>query len=283
MKYILLMVAALILSVNPTFAIDPGFAKGYLKIDGETITLTHAYAMQNENEEGVLEQAELRILLTDREVSQTLLSGPFLESLQSLARKGGVRGVLLKLDARKLLKAPVYGTLLVAPKNPQESFLFFTISSEDGSFEKLEQANNRVVGKTHYQFKMENSFEYDVSLSAPLFRDEVTARLTGAQALNSPHIQALLAYEGALRNGDLETVRGLSTPERYEQVKAYRAHIGEKDFPKQVKSEIPGPEKRKKQIREVIVRGSRAFVVLQEADGKTVQILIQVDGTWKIE
>src|SRR5512147_805309 len=86
------------LALAPAQAIDPGWAKGSLRVDGRTIALTHAYVHRHDNEEGLLEGRELRILLADREVPESILAGVRTAALEKLARGNGVQGVLLTVD-----------------------------------------------------------------------------------------------------------------------------------------------------------------------------------------
>ena len=152
-------------------AIDEGVAKGSLVVDGRTIALTHAYTHRHDNEEGLLDGPELRILLADRELPHTLLAGVYTARLDELARKGGVQGVLLRVDPRKLTGG-VRGVLLMAEKNPGKSLTSFSFSG-GGGFRKLTVGNNRVLGEAHHQsLRGGPAFEYSATFSAPLFREE---------------------------------------------------------------------------------------------------------------
>jgi hypothetical protein len=50
-----------------------------------------------------------------------------------------------------------------------------------------------------------------------------------------------------------------------------------------VKELIPAPAARQRQIRQVIVRGSRVVIILQEEGGQAVMTMIEVDGVWKVD
>jgi hypothetical protein len=70
-----IFLAELIFSFG-SFAIDPGTATGTLNVDGDAVTLTHAYAHLHDNAEGWLDyKKEMRILVSDREVALDALSG----------------------------------------------------------------------------------------------------------------------------------------------------------------------------------------------------------------
>lgn len=267
---------------------DPGFAKGTLKVDGQVISLTHAYAWQYDNEEGLLDAPELRILLTDREVSPSLLSGAYLVHLDMSAREGKVRGLLLTVDPGHPSQS-LHGTLLYPPTKPQGSLHFFSISNTEGVFEKFDLGKDRVAGEVRYREKGDpdvgfRPFEYAVSFSAPLLRDEpITAKLTGRPALESPPVQALLAYERALLAGDLEAARRRSSPEGFKQTEALMAQVGKDTFLEMMRQEIPDSATRQRQIRQVFVRGLRALVIFQMGEMKGAQMMVQVNGVWLVE
>lgn len=283
MKYALLAMIGFFLLAGARGAIGAEQTKGSLKVNGTTISLTHAYAMLYGNEEGYDDGPELRILLSDRELPLTLLSGPVLSGLDDLARKGEIQGILLKLDPRKLAKGSVNGTLLYAPKDPRESLRFFTLSGEAVGFQELKTANNRVVGTTKQKIEGEEfSFEYAASFNAPLVHDKVTARFSGGEALKSPQAQAYLAFAQALREGNFEAARGFSTPERIRRMEEFKAHVGDTVFRDQLKGQVPSEAECRRQIKEVFVRGSLAFIVVQEDGGKSLRPLVLIGKDWKV-
>lgn len=171
MRFFFLVVGALVGSVAPGYAIDEGVARGHLVVDGRTIALAHSYAHRHDNDERVLDGPELRILLTDRKVSHTLLAGIRPERLYELARKGEVEGVLLVVPALKPT-AVLRGVLFVAENDAQKSVSRFSWSGGDGGFRKLQIGNNRVIGETHHRSPQGSpAFEYSATFSAPLFRE----------------------------------------------------------------------------------------------------------------
>lgn len=243
MKYLFAILIAIMLTTNPASAIDPGRATGTLKVDGKTFELKYSNIMQYNNEEGFLDKAEIRLLLTDKDVPYELLSGPTLDPLLALVRKNDVHGILLRIEQLKPLKNKVKtanGTLFYPPKNPRASLPFFTISDSNGIFDKLVYGNNCVSGKIRHQLKggQTPSFEFDVSFYAPFFEDVVTSKLAGKAALDSPQVKALLAFQ---------------------------------------------QEKLKKQIRAVYVRPFAAYIVLKDGTGRSVQHMIKIDKEWKVD
>ena len=282
------LLAALILPAvllpGPSAAIDPGTAKGMLTTARGEVALTHAFAMEHQNEEGMGDGPELRVLLADREVPQALLSGPVLGALDARVRAGGLRGVLLRLDPKRLVAGPVRGTLLEAPADPQQSLLFFTLSGDAG-LDDLKVDATRVTGRARHPMTdgPGGDFGYDVAFSAPRFTDVVTTRLTGAKAAGSEPAKALLAWERAVRAGDLAAAKALASPAKMGPLEAFVAAVGAEAFRREVATGIPDQKTRERQIREVIVRGDRASVVFQEKGGRGVAVLVRQDGVWQVE
>jgi hypothetical protein len=169
-------VLASILAAVPAvaFAIDPGTARGELVLDGDKTALTHAYALRQDNVEGLMDGPELRILLSDRELSTDLLAGPVLGELDQLARQGGVKGVLLRVAADRRPDS-VSGTILHAPADPQQSLPFFTKSGQGAGFTRFELGDKRVVGEIEEKPDAEAGFPgapvfaYRAAFSAPIF------------------------------------------------------------------------------------------------------------------
>ena len=269
--------------------IDPGVASGTLTVKSETIALKHAYAFLCDNAEGMMDGPELRILVSDREVpDDTLIGWNSSTRLQPLVREGSVRGVLLKLDP----KAPtsgLNGTLLIPSSNPAESLLFFS-SKGNNEITKFQDANNRVTGEARYEATSSGAnqdlpvFKFSFTFSAPLFRDQdISARLTGPAALRSSPAQALLAFERAVREGSLAVAQTMVTSRKWIEIDAHRVQVGDAQFKQMVKQMIPPAATRSAQIKLVIVRNTRATILINEGGGKTAFSLIQEQGKWKVD
>jgi hypothetical protein len=168
----ILMGAALACCAAPAYAIDEGVAQGNLVVDGRTIPLAHSYAHRLGSGDGLLDGRELRVLLTDRKVSHTLLAGIHPAQLYELARRGEIEGIMLTVHGLKPA-AGLRGVLLVAGKNPRKPLTSFSPSGGDGGFKKLRIGNNRVLGEVRYQSLYGSpAFEYAATFSAPLFRED---------------------------------------------------------------------------------------------------------------
>ncbi len=275
---------AALLSASLASVSHAGEAKGKMSTQGKTVELKYAYALAYNNEEGFIEKPVLRIALTDREIPIETLSGPMTDDLDTLARKGKVAGILIKLDPVKLSKGGVQGTILYPPNDPRKSLPFFSAAGNDTGFEKIELAGGNVKGSVTYAFKGEDlpSFDFDVTFTAPVVKDKVTAKLTGAQALNSPQLKALLAYQTAIKKGDFDAARKLATTDGFSQLDAYIAQAGKAAVMEMMKSE-PSAEELKRQVRGVFLRGTSAYIVLKGAAGKSLEKLVQSGKDWKID
>lgn len=269
-------------------AIDPGIAEGSVVIGKETVPLKTALAHAYDNAEGLGDGPELRILLADRPVATELLAGFTTSDLEAAARDGKLKGVLLRVDPKKPT-GTVNGTVLIAPSDPQRGLPFFSASGGQPAFERLQLGDNRVVGTIHFQSNGEagnadGPLAVNGSFSAPVFQDPpITARLTGKEALDSAPAQAVLAYESALRAGDLAALRRYATPGRVGEVEAYRARMGEKAFRTMVEQAIPDAAVRRKQPWKVFVRGDRATVIIHDNEGEQIQPVVRGGDGWKVE
>ncbi|MEP7269970.1 MAG: hypothetical protein ABI882_00620 [Acidobacteriota bacterium] len=284
----LLIGLLLIVGLNSPWVIDPGVANGTLQITGEAIELKYAYAFQCDNAEGMLDGPELRILVSDRELPDDVIAGwNGSMRLQPMVREGRVRGILLKIDPARPT-ASLNGTLLFPPSSPMESLLLFT-STGNNEIRKLQIANNRVVGEAQYEMKPGEgqempAFKFSFSFGAPLFHDqEVTARLTGASAARSAPTQSLLAFEKAVRENNLVLARTLITEAKWHEIEAHRAQVGDATFKQFVRQMIPPSAQRVRQVRQVIIRRSRAVIILNDGSGKIAMGLAQADGKWKVD
>ena len=285
-RFLAAILTALLASAGPAMAADAGKADGSLSSEQGAIEFKTAYATQYFNDEGLADGPELRILLADRKVDLDLLAGPTADAIERIARKGELRGILLRLDPTQLAKAPVRGTLLMQPPSPSDSLMHFTITGDSGGFDALQVSKDRVQGKVQFQSAPGTSpaFGYRSAFSARLVQDRPTARLIGARAQESPPAKSVLAFERALLDGDLATVSAHTTPARFAGLDADFVRVGAAVFLEQVRAQLPDPAIRPRQIREVVIHGSRAWVVMIKEDGsRTIAALVHTDGVWKVD
>lgn len=281
-----LLLIALLGWAGPAAALDPGTAGGSVTLGGKTVDLKTAYATKYFNDQGLADGPELRILLADRKVDVDLLSGPLVDAVERAGRAGQLHGILLRVDPEKLGAAPVRGTLLMPAQSPQDSLMYFTITDDSGGFDSLQVSKDRVRGAAHFRSTGGDvpAFSYSVQFSAPLFKDEPSARLIGEKAQESPPAKAVLAFERALWEGDMATVSAHTTPQRFAGLDADFARVGATVFLEQVRLQVPDPAVRKQQVREVVMHGRRAWVVLVDGEGtRIIASVVHTDGVWKVD
>jgi len=108
--------------------------------------------------------------------------------------------------------------------------------------------------------------------------------LIGPRAQESAPAKAVLSFERALLDGDLAAVSALTTPERFAGLDADFARAGPVVFLEQVRAQLPEPAVRQRQIREVVIHGRRAWVVMVNDDGsRTIAAVVHIDGAWKVD
>jgi hypothetical protein len=287
MRIVRLAILSLLLGwACPAAALDPGRADGSLSVGSSSVELKAAYAVLYFNDEGLADGPELRILLVDRKVDVDLLAGPTAKGVERAARNGELRGILLRLDPSQLAEAPVRGTLLMQPATSADSLMHFTVTGGAGGFESLQVGKDRVQGRVQFRSAGGDSlaFGYRAAFSAPLRPDRPDARLIGQRAQDSPQGKTVLAFERALLDGDMATVSAHTTPERFRGLDADFARVGPVAFLEQVRLQLPEPGVRQRQIREVVIHGRRAWVLMVQEDGtRTIADLVHADGVWKID
>ena len=143
----------LLIASQPALAIDPGLARGDLLIGESRIALTHAYAQ--------LHDAELRVVVADREIPQSALAGRVPLPVEALGKEGAVRGLLVRVDPRNRTRASV--TLLDARAQPPVP------TGAPDVVRTLGFANNRALGVL--EGRVPPGVEYRVEFSAPLFHE----------------------------------------------------------------------------------------------------------------
>lgn len=270
--------------LQAAYAIDPGTVKGTLKLDGETIMLKEAYAHFHDNAEGLLDRpAEIRIVLADRRIPQESLRGIAFLPVTTLAREGKVRGVLFQFDPNDQSRMVV--TVLKAPS--KEGMSLMTQSRVDTGqklFKRLVISKTRVSGGIDYAEKGRSGSDelpvlsYSADFSAPLFNElPVTQDLKGKAAQASPQAKVLKEKADALRRGDFETVKRLSTENANRNTDLMLARLGAEA--KTIAKEIAGEmEQSLKTVQRVVVRGSSAVVIFSKNRWSN---FVLENGQWK--
>lgn len=292
MKKMLLFITIAMCMMLPVQAraIDPGTASGTVTFDKDVIQLKYAYAHLHDNAEGWLDTAtEMRILVTDRQVPQEALAGlNAFTTLSEMLQQDKLRGVLLRFDPA----APnsILITNLTPPKDPNESLANKSLSYGDRSpIDNLRITGQRVSGafKLHTDANRDMGWaleDYSLTFSAPLFKEPaITSDVSGNMALKSPQVAALLAKCAAMAADDVKKARQYATDRSNREADTYLAQAGEEGIAmfRQMAAELEKTVKNGP-LR-LVVRGTRATLIIAAPDGKSLTGFVLQDGTWKTD
>ena len=286
MKDILMLVSVLFL-VTPlcAFALEPAQAKGKLVVNGKTVQISSASALLHDNAEKILDTPkELRILLTDREVPESALSGLVFLEVDQMAKEGQVQGLLLKLDPNDLSKVLV--TLLYKPADPNSFLMTQTLSSSKKDIiRNFRMASGVVSGEIEHHDEGDPSFEsmpkidYSIKFKAQIANaPAITADLKGKEAQQSPQVAALRKKADAMSKGDMKAAMQFSSSRSNKAVEGFLSQAG----PEAVKYMKEGGVEMKKEIKKikrVVVRGERAVAIF-EGNNQWAKF-VKEDGEWK--
>jgi hypothetical protein len=285
MKALFLFFASWFICLHSVYAIDEGTAKGTLAVNDETIILSHAYAHLHDNAEGLLDRPkELRIVLSDREIPHESLRGIVFLPVEDMARENRVRGLIMRLDPSDPDKVVV--TLLRAPPTPGHSLMTLTLSvTGQNLFKKLIMSKVRVDGDVEHFEKRGGGemglpkLSYSAVFSAPLFKElPVTADIRGKAAQNSPQVNVYREKINALKKGDFETVKRLSSERANRREAAWLAQLG--DQARAIAAEAAlDMEQSLKSIKRVVVREDTAIIIFSEKGWAT---FVREGANWKI-
>lgn len=265
-------------------AIDPGKAQGILKIGDGTIELKEAYAHFHDNAEGLLDRPkEMRIVVCDREIPQESLRGIAFLPVETLAKEGKVVGLLLQFDPSDQSKMVV--TVLRTPSQQGASLITLSLADMGQKlFKKLAISQTRLDGEVEYSEKGNPGSEYlpgisySVKFTAPVFNElPVTADLKGKAAQDSPQAKIAREKMNAMKKGDFEAVKRLSTERSKHQTDLLLAQMGSKapSIAKEIAGEM---EQSLKKIERVVVRDSTAVMIYSD---KAWSHFALEDGQWK--
>ncbi len=284
-RTVLSFLILLFLCFQTAYAIDPGRVQGTLKINNETIELKEVYSQFHDNAEGLLDRPkEVRIVLADRKVPQESLRGIAFLPVTALAKEGKVRGLLLQFDPVDLSKMIV--TILRQPS--REGMSLTTLSRSDSEkklFKNLVISKTRISGETEYAEKRTADSDeipviaYSAKFSAPLFNElPVTADLKGRAAENCPQAKVLKEKISALKKGDFDTVKRLSTLRSNARTDLLLTRMGVDEAKTFAKEAAADMEDSLKNIKRVVVRGSTAVMIFSSKQWST---FVEEDGRWK--
>jgi len=280
-SFLFLLLAPFFVMAHPESVIDPGVARGSLRVNDKIITLRHAYAHLHDNAEGLLDKTEkFRVLFTDREVPTNALDGIAFLPVMELARQGRVQGLLFEMapdDPNNVVM-----TLLLPPSGPGRLLIRQTINvTGEDLFKEWSLTEQRVTGAIERSEEREPgladfpAISYSVRFDAPIFNEPpVTADLKGRAALESPQARLLSAKADALAKGDLAAAQKASTERANRWNQAFLADAKGDSLAKKA-TEL---KKALQKIQRVVERGDRAVVILP---GKQWFTFVRENGEWK--
>jgi hypothetical protein len=275
--------AALLLPATLCLAQAP--AAGTLMLEGTRVSLPFALALQRDNAEGLLDQAqELRILLTDKPVDLVRLQGitPVFDLAPGVAA-GEFKGILLRMDPAK--PTAVIVTLLAPPKAQGQSLTNLTLSKiPDGPFSRFSLQAGKVSGALDHPVEEGSedmpSFGFNVAFDLPVGKaPAITEDLKGKAAAAHPALAALRQRAQCLAKGDIEGAMTYSAPSALARDRAFLSQGGA-----EAKAMLPAMGKQLvkelARVQRLIVRGERATALFP--DNNSFQ-LRKVAGAWKVE
>lgn len=248
--------------------------------------MSHVYAHLHDNAEGLLNYPkELRIVFSDREVPQESLRGIVFLPVEDLARENRMRGWMMQFNPNDPDKVVV--TLLQAPPTPRHSLMTLTLSTTgEKLFKKLNVSKTRIAGEVEHSDTRESEgtdlpkLSYTAIFSAPLFNElPVTADLKGAVAQKSPQIKIYREKIIAMKKGDFETVKRLSSERANRRDAAMLAQLG--DQAKTMAAEgAREMEQSLKEVKRVVVRENTAVMLFSAKHWAT---FVREGTNWKTD
>jgi hypothetical protein len=129
-------------------------------------------------------------------------------------------------------------------------------------------------------------FRFSATVSAPIFREPpLTATLTGRQAMDSPEGQAFLAFERAVRAGDLDAARQWATPAAADRLQSLIASGDEAGLRAWAEQMMPPEAERRALPWKLYVRESTAVLVIDGKDegGDVIQAFVRGPEGWLVD
>lgn len=267
--YLVAFVACAILP--QAFAADAKI-EGKFAVDGKEIPLTHVLAVDFDDAEGMGDGPEIRILFSATEIPQAELESPILFNLDALARAGKLQGILFRFDP-KAETPELHGTTYATLDNPQTSMPFFTLGGDAGGADTVKVEGENLTGSVEGSAEGDAdfgtpSYAYQITFSAPVKKSTPVKVLMGKEAMETTQMKTYLQFEDAMRKGDLDTVKKMTTPEKGKQVDDFVAQAGKDQFLAMVKQMMPDPATREKNLKGLYIRGNTTTIVFDDQGGK---------------
>jgi hypothetical protein len=253
-------------------AIDPGTATGRFIADGREIALTHAIALRQGNEEGLIdENRTMRVVLSDVEVAPCDLQGIAFLPVGDRAKAGEVHGLLLEFDPAD--RNAMLVTILDKPADGGQSLATISLSDSSGLWKKLAVADTRITGEIDHPSN-ENAFA--ATFSAPVFENRITADLKGTAARNSEQVRLLIARTEAFARGDMAAVGAMTSAKGRRGLDRLTP-----EYAAELRKTAPAMIAEYRRVGRVVVRGNTAVALLPE-QGSWQDFIIE-DGKWLID
>jgi hypothetical protein len=145
---------------------------------------------------GQPDEQRLRVLLTDRPVAAEIFEGRAATSVQSLARRGELHGLLIEFDPDE--RDGLSYTELAREADPQTTLRFGSISNSEGVWQRLDIAGNRVSGAFNARSRRaeddEPQLDAAFTFDAPVIEDPLQRILTGSEASASELVPLAIAH-----------------------------------------------------------------------------------------
>lgn len=170
-----------------------GTATGYLVTDqGNRIELHHARARRvDDAAHGNPDQRRIEVLLTERPIAPEIFEDRSDTTLDTLARQGGARGLLITIDPAE---RNGFGYTELEPLSQDRgSLLFGSTSSSEGVWDRLEIGGPRASGAYSSTDPQRRRPQAEFTFDAPITEDRLERILTGAEASRSELVPLAIA------------------------------------------------------------------------------------------
>ncbi len=253
-------------------AIDPGIASGRFRGDGAEIVFSHAIALRQGNEEGLIDaNRTMRVLLSDVEILPEALHGIAFLPVGEMAKAGGLRGLLLEFDPAD--RTSMLVTILDKPTQAGESLPTITLSNSTGLWQRLNVAATRIGGDIAHE---SDDYGFTASFSAPVFENKVTADLKGAAAQASEQVRLLIARELAFGRGDLDAAKVMTSARGRQGLDRVPA-----EYWPELRKNAAAAIVSYRRIARLVVRGESAVALLPEQG--SWQAFALENGKWVVD
>jgi hypothetical protein len=269
MRALLISAGCALLLVAGAEAQAPGTADGTLTVNGETVTLKHAYARSGPGAFAA-DTDDIRVVLTDRPVDAAVLADDF--AIGKLVRAGQVRGVEVIVSAGK---EPISGSILDRA---------FKGSMSVAGVHRLEidkQDGDRFAGRLYMEKPstfMDVTFQYQARFDTPIVRRPPSQTASSQDLESTPQARTVRAFMKAVAAGDLNALRRTLSAEALKELEGMDA----KETLEMMKAFLPQGGA----ISSIEVEGTTAAVKIVEKEAgmtstTTVRLVLE-NKEWKI-